>query len=68
MRMDLIQPFIGSLDAVLSEMMKAPAKIVDLTMEVEGYRRKGAAALVRGCSRLLRFQGVRDRRLRRCAE
>ena len=41
MRMDLIQPFIGSLDAVLAEMMKAPAKIVDLTMEEEGYRRKG---------------------------
>ena len=42
MRMDLIQPFIGSLDAVLAEMMKAPANIVDLTMEEEGYRRKGA--------------------------
>ncbi len=24
MRMDLIQPFIGSLDAVLAEMMKEP--------------------------------------------
>jgi chemotaxis protein CheX len=46
MRMDLIQPFIGSLDAVLAEMMKAPAKIVDLTMEEEGYRRKGTAAVV----------------------
>ena len=46
MRMELIQPFIGSLDAVLAEMMKAPAKIVDLTMEVEGYRRKGTAAVV----------------------
>jgi chemotaxis protein CheX len=46
MRMDLIQPFIGSLDAVLAEMMKAPAKIVDLSMEVEAYRRKGAAAVV----------------------
>jgi chemotaxis protein CheX len=46
MRMDLIQPFIGSLDAVLAEMMKAPAKIVDLTMEEEGYRRKGMAASV----------------------
>jgi chemotaxis protein CheX len=46
MRMDLIQPFIGSLDAVLAEMMKAPAKIVDLTMEEEGYRRKGLAASV----------------------
>jgi chemotaxis protein CheX len=46
MRMDLIQPFIGSLDAVLAEMMNAPANIVDLTMEEEGYRRKGAAAVV----------------------
>jgi chemotaxis protein CheX len=46
MRMDLIQPFIGSLDAVLAEMMKAPAKIVDLTMEEEGYRKKGQAASV----------------------
>ena len=46
MRMDLIQPFIGSLDAVLAEMMKAPAKIADLTMEEDGYRRKGLAASV----------------------
>jgi chemotaxis protein CheX len=46
MRMDLIQPFIGSLDAVLAEMMQEPAKIVDLTMEEEGYRKKGAAATV----------------------
>jgi len=45
MRMDLIQPFIGSLDAVLAEMMNAPAKIVDLTMEEEGYRRMGLAAV-----------------------
>lgn len=46
MRMDLIQPFIGSLDAVLAELMNAPARIVDLTMEEEGYRRKGLAASV----------------------
>ena len=46
MRMDLIQPFIGSLDAVLAEMMKEPPKIADLTMEEEGYRRKGLAAEV----------------------
>jgi chemotaxis protein CheX len=44
--MDLIQPFIGSLDAVLAEMMKAPANIADLTMEEDGYRRKGTAAVV----------------------
>lgn len=46
MRMDLIQPFIGSLDAVLAEMMKAPANIADLSMEEDGYRRKGTAAVV----------------------
>ena len=45
MRMDLIQPFIGSLDTVLAEMMQEPAKIVDLTMEEEGYRKRGAAAV-----------------------
>src|ERR1700690_325180 len=46
MRMDLIQPFIGSLDAVLAEMMKEPSPIADLSMEEEGYRRKGLAAVV----------------------
>jgi chemotaxis protein CheX len=46
MRMDLIQPFIGSLDAVLAEMMGSPATIADLTMEEEGYRQKGLAAVV----------------------
>jgi chemotaxis protein CheX len=46
MRMELIQPFIDSLDAVLAEMMKAPTTIADLTMEEEGYRKKGLAAVV----------------------
>ncbi len=46
MRMELIQPFIGSLDTVLAEMMKAPASIADLTMEEDGYRKKGMAAVV----------------------
>ena len=46
MKMDLIQPFIGSLDAVLAEMMQAPVTIVDLTMEEDGYKRKGLAAEV----------------------
>jgi chemotaxis protein CheX len=46
MRMELIQPFIGSLDTVLAEMMKSPATIADLTMEEEGYRKKGLAAVV----------------------
>jgi chemotaxis protein CheX len=46
MRMELIQPFIGSLDTVLSEMMKTPARIAGLTMEEDGYRKKGLAAEV----------------------
>lgn len=46
MKMDLIQPFIGSLDAVLAEMMQAPATIVNLAMEEDGYRKKGLAAEV----------------------
>jgi chemotaxis protein CheX len=46
MKMDLIQPFIGSLDAVLSEMMQAPATIANLAMEENGYRKKGLAAEV----------------------
>jgi chemotaxis protein CheX len=46
MKMDLIQPFIGSLDAVLAEMMEAPATIVDMTMEEHGYKKKGLAAEV----------------------
>ena len=44
MKMDLIQPFIGSLDTVLAEMMREPAKIADLAMEEDGYRKKGLAA------------------------
>ena len=46
MKMDLIQPFIGSLDTVLAEMMREPAKIADLAMEEDGYRKKGLAAEV----------------------
>lgn len=46
MKMDLIQPFVSSMDAVLAEMMGAPVNIADVTMEEEGYRRKGLAAVV----------------------
>ena len=46
MRMELIQPFVGSLDAVLAEMMKSPVQIADLAMQESGYRRMGKAALV----------------------
>ena len=42
MRMDLIQPFIGSLDSVLAEMMKVPAKIVDLDHGRRGLSPEGA--------------------------
>src|SRR5581483_9140110 len=46
MKMDLIQPFIGSLDSVLAQMTGAPVTIADVTMEEEGYTRKGIAAVV----------------------
>jgi chemotaxis protein CheX len=46
MRMELIQPFINAADAVFSESLQSPTKIVDLAMEEETYRRKGVAALI----------------------
>ncbi|MCI0352448.1 MAG: chemotaxis protein CheX [Acidobacteriales bacterium] len=46
MRMELIQPFINAADAVLAETLKSPAKIGDVSMEQETYRRKGVAAMV----------------------
>src|SRR6202163_2923345 len=46
MRMELIQPFINAADAVFSESLAAPTKIVDLSMDEETYRRKGVAALI----------------------
>lgn len=46
MRMELIQPFINAADAVLAEMLKSPAKMGDVNMEQEAYRRKGVAAIV----------------------
>jgi len=44
--MELIQPFINAADAVFSESLQAPTKIVDLEMDQEAYRRKGVAALI----------------------
>ena len=44
MRMDLIQPFINSADAVLSQGLQSPTSIENLSMEEEAYRRKGVAA------------------------
>jgi chemotaxis protein CheX len=46
MRMDLIQPFINSTDAVLAQGLGTPISIENLTMEQEAYRRKGVAAEV----------------------
>ena len=46
MNMDLIQPFINSLDAVISETMRCSPRIADVTMEEGSYQRTGVAALV----------------------
>ncbi|HYW37961.1 MAG TPA: chemotaxis protein CheX [Terriglobales bacterium] len=46
MRMDLIQPFINSADAVLAQGLESPISIENLSMEEEAYRRKGVAAEV----------------------
>ena len=46
MRMDLIQPFINSADAVLAQALQSPISIENLSMEEEAYRRKGVAAEV----------------------
>jgi chemotaxis protein CheX len=46
MRMDVIQPFINSADAVLAQGLNSPIAIENLTMEEEAYRRRGIAAEV----------------------
>jgi chemotaxis protein CheX len=46
MRMDLIQPFINSADAVLAQGLQSPISVETLSMEEEAYRRKGIAAEV----------------------
>ena len=46
MRMDLIQPFINSADAVLAQGLQSPISIENLSMEQEAYRKKGMAAEV----------------------
>ena len=46
MRMDLIQPFINSADAVLAQALASPVAVEHLAMEEEAYRRKGVAAEV----------------------
>ena len=46
MRMELIQPFINSADAVLAEALNCATHIGDLSMEEQAYERKGLAARV----------------------
>ena len=46
MKMELIQPFINSLDAVIAETLECSAEIADVTMEEGTYKRTGIAALV----------------------
>jgi chemotaxis protein CheX len=46
MRMELIQPFINSADAVLAQGLQGPTSIENLSMEEEAYRKKGIAAEV----------------------
>ena len=41
MRMELIQPFINAADAVFSDLLQSSAKIIDLTMDEDTYRRWG---------------------------
>ncbi|MFZ0211812.1 MAG: chemotaxis protein CheX [Candidatus Acidiferrales bacterium] len=46
MKMQLIQPFINAADSVLAYALDGPTKIGDLTMEEDGYRQKGVAAVI----------------------
>ena len=46
MKMELLQPFINSADAVLAQTLRCATTVGDVTMEEEGYRRQGLAAIV----------------------
>jgi len=46
MRMDLIQPFVSAADSVLGELLEGPTVVGNPSMEEDGYRRKGVAALI----------------------
>src|SRR5271166_3703134 len=46
MKMELIQPFINSADAVLSQGLQGTTQVASLSMEEDGYRRKGVAGMV----------------------
>ena len=47
MKMELIQPFINATDAVLGQTLRCQARIGQVCMENEPYRRHGVAALVK---------------------
>ena len=44
MRMELLQPFINSADAVLAQGLQSAISVENLSMDEEAYRRKGIAA------------------------
>jgi chemotaxis protein CheX len=46
MKMELIQPFVNSLDAVVAEIMGCSAKISDIAMSEASSRKRGFAARV----------------------
>jgi chemotaxis protein CheX len=46
MKMELIQPFINSADAVLAQGLQCTTAVGSVSMEEEAYRRKGVAAMV----------------------
>jgi chemotaxis protein CheX len=46
MKMELIQPFINAADAVLSQGLSGTTKLENLSMDEQGYRRKGVAGMV----------------------
>lgn len=46
MKMELIQPFINSADAVLAQSLGCETRVADVAMEEEAYRRKGIAARI----------------------
>src|SRR5207245_7227587 len=46
MKMELSQPFMNAAAAVLAQGLQCCTSIANVSMEEEGYRRKGVAALV----------------------
>ena len=46
MKMQLIQPFISAADAVLAESLHGPTSVADMSMDSDGCRNRGVAALI----------------------